>query len=119
MSDIKDIDNAKIREETEESLLLAINKANALQFTISTEGWKILVETFQDMKEDQLHELYRQTPGNEKAILAAHSVWFSVVHTLDEIVTAIDAAIHDGEVARQQLEELRTLGTDIEDTNWL
>ena len=83
-----------------------INKASSLSFTINTDGWQILLETFAEMKDAQLHELSLHNPGDEKSILAAHAVWFSTVHTLNHITEAIAGAIRSGESAKIELANL-------------
>jgi len=108
MSDeIVDVDSEKVLEKIEEQCLERINTANALAFTINTEGWSILLDTFEQMKHDQLEELSNQNPGDDKAILAAHAVWYSVVHTLDQIVDSVNSVIQDGAAAKQTLAEIR------------
>lgn len=108
MSDsIIDVDSEKVIEQLENQCLERINIANAISFTVGTEGWQILLDTFEQMKQDQLDELSSQVPGDEKAILAAHAVWYSVVHTLDQIVSSVDSAIQDGAAAKQTLVEIR------------
>jgi len=73
-----------------------VRKATALKITISTEGWGILLSTFEEMKENQLNELRKQSPGDEKAILAAHAVWAATEHTIDQILSAINTTIRQG-----------------------
>lgn len=113
MSDVLDVDpeqrNQLITEAEER-----INKASSLAFTTQTDGWRILLETFEDMKEEQLRELYRQTPGNDHDILAAHSVWFTTVHVLNEIQMAVSRAIRDGEQAKLDLVQLRQTPDEID-----
>lgn len=70
----------------------------------NTQGWEILLGTFENMKADQLKILSEVVPGDEKTILAAHSVWYSVVHALDEVIRAVDAAIQDGIEAKEGLD---------------
>lgn len=93
-------------QEFKELLEDKIHKSTALRLMVNTEGWGILLNTFNDMKENQLAELSSQIPGNEKGILAAHAVWYSVVHTLDQIVSAVTSAINEGDAARQELDLL-------------
>jgi hypothetical protein len=113
MSDeIIDVDNEKMLDQLEQQCLERINTANALTFTTGTEGWQILLDTFEDMKQNQLEELSNQTPGNDKAILAAHAVWYSVVHTLDQIVDSATSVIQDGVAAKQTLAEIRSQQID-------
>lgn len=90
-------------EESEEK----IKTATALSIMRGTDGWKILLDTFEEMKSNQLLELSRQQPGNEKAILAAHAVWAATVHTLDQVVDAVDTAINEGIEAQEFLESLK------------
>ncbi len=115
MSDIVDVDAEKVLDDLEQSCIEKINTANALSFTINTEGWKILLDTFEQMKHDQLEELSNQTPGDDKAILAAHAVWYSVVHTLDQIVDSVNSAIQDGFSAKQTLLEIHNAKIQRED----
>lgn len=93
----------KLREQSEEQ----IKVATALHIMRSTEGWQILLDTFEDMKQNQLDVLSKQRPGDEKSILAAHAVWAATVHTLDQIVEAIDQQIRLGEESRELLESLK------------
>ena len=116
MSDIQDIDSEKMFEKVESDCIEKINTANALAFTISTDGWSILLDTFEQMKQDQLDELSRQTPGDDKEILAAHAVWYSVVHTLDQIVSSVNSVIRDGNAAKQILAELHQQKPEDEET---
>jgi len=104
--DLVDVDSEKVLDNLAQECLDRINTASSLQFMKETEGWKILLETFEDMKHNQLQELGKQNPGNDKAILAAHAVWYSVVHTLDQIIDSVDAAIQDGFAAQQTLAEI-------------
>ena len=96
------------QQELIELLEDKVHKATSLRLMVDTDGWGILLETFQDMKENQLAQLSEQVPGNEKAILAAHAVWYAVVHTLDQIVFAVNSAISEGEAARRELELTNT-----------
>lgn len=107
-SDIVDVDSEKVLEQIELNCIDKINTANSISFMVNTDGWKILLDTFEQMKDDQLLELSNQVPGDEKAILAAHAVWYSVVHTLDQIVDSVNAVIQDGSAARQTLAELHS-----------
>lgn len=95
-----------------ENLEDLVHKSTALRLMVNTEGWEILLNTFQDMKESQLATLSKQIPGNEKAILAAHAVWYSVVNTLDQIVSAVEVAIQSGDAARQELDILNNTQED-------
>jgi len=106
MSDILDIDNENDKFLAITDAETRIQKASALQFMTQTEGWKILLAAFEDMAEDQLEELGRHRPGDDKQILAAHSVWYSVLHTLENIKTAVSSAIQDGEAAKVELAQL-------------
>lgn len=83
-----------------------INKANSLSFMQNTDGWSILLDTFEDMKDAQLHELAQHNPGDKESVLAAHAVWFSTVHTLNNILDAVAGAIRSGESARMELANL-------------
>lgn len=83
-----------------------ISKANSLAFMVNTEGWEIILSTIEDMKQSQLEHLSEQIPGDEKAILAAHSVWYTTLHTFDNLVNAVTTAINNGQTARQILAEL-------------
>ena len=105
--ELNDIDGEQLKQALVEEAEDRIRKATSLHFMISTEGWEILLNTFDNMKQDQLSQLSEQVPGNEKAILAAHAVWYAVVHTLDEIVGAVSSAIQDGETAKKELDVLR------------
>ncbi len=106
MPELVDIDSEKVLDKLAQDCLDRINTASSLRFMVETEGWKILLDTFEQMKQDQLDELSRQTPGDEKAILAAHAVWYSVVHTLDQIQDSVNSAIQDGYAAQQTLAEI-------------
>ena len=106
LDNLVDVDSEKVLDKLAQDCLDRINTASSLRFTIETEGWKILLDTFEQMKQDQLEELSRQPPGDDKAILAAHSVWYSVVHTLDQIQDSVNSAIQDGYAAQQTLAEI-------------
>src|SRR5579859_5847380 len=110
--DIHDADSEQLKEALQAEAEDRIRKATALLFMTQTEGWEILLNTFENMKTDQLDELSNQIPGNEKAILAAHAVWYAVVHTLDEIKTAVNTAIQDGEAAKKELDHLKNTPKD-------
>ena len=104
INDINPQDALKfITEEAEEK----VKTATALSIMRSTDGWKILLDTFEEMKNNQLRELSKQRPGDEKNILAAHAVWAATVHTLDQVVEAVDSAIHEGILAQDQLEGMK------------
>ena len=105
---IQDIDRQRAYEAQEQDALARINKANALSFTINTEGWEIIANTLEDMKDNQLEELSRQNPGNEKAVLAAHAVWYAVVGSINQLMSGIDLVIREVEIAKQELKELRS-----------
>ena len=115
--DIHDADSEQLKEALKAEAEDRIRKATALSFMIQTEGWEILLNTFENMKQDQLDVLSNQIPGNEKAILAAHSVWYAVVHTLEEVVGAINTAIQDGEAAKKELDHINHVPQ--QDDNWL
>jgi len=113
--EIVDIDSEKVLNDLEEQCLERINTANALSFTIGTEGWQILLDTFEQMKHDQLEELSNQVPGDEKAIIAAHAVWYSVVNTLDQNVYSVNSVIQNGTAAKQTLAEIRSQQINFEE----
>jgi len=92
-----------------------VKTATSLSILRGTDGWKILLDTFEQMKENQLSELSKQRPGDEKAILAAHAVWAATVHTLDQVVDAVNVAIQDGIEAQEFLESLKLLPKEQED----
>lgn len=94
-------------EETIELLEDKIRKATALRLMIDTEGWEILLETFEDMKQNQLVELSEAPLHNDALILKSHLVWRTTIHTLDQIVNAINNAVQTGEAARVELEILK------------
>ena len=81
--------------------------ATSLSIMRSTEGWQILLETFEEMKRNQLRELANQSPGDEKAVLAAHAVWSATVHTLNQVVNAVNMAVQEGIEAQEFLEALK------------
>ena len=103
---IEDVDAKEYLEQVKEDAELRIKKATALMMMKNTEGWEILLNTFENMKEKQLAILSKFHPGDEKAILAAHAVWYSVVNTLNEVVRAVDWAIKDGVDAKRNLDEI-------------
>lgn len=105
--EVIDYDSQKHLEDLREQSEEQIKVATALAIMKSTDGWKIILDTFEDMKQNQLDVLAKQRPGDEKSILAAHAVWAATVHTLDQIVEAIDTQIRLGEESRQLLESLK------------
>lgn len=114
MSDIMDVDSEELKKQLIAEAEDRMHKAAALAFTVQTDGWQILLDTFESMKEDQLVEMFRHTPGNDKEILAAHSVWFTTVHTLESIKSAINRAIQDGEQAKLDLVQLLAPPSEID-----
>lgn len=98
----------KVTEEANER----IKKATALMMLKNTEGWAILLNTFENMKVDHLKILEDTNPGDKEAVLAAHMVWYTVVHTLDEVVRALDGAINQGIEAKQELDNLNQVPPD-------
>jgi hypothetical protein len=87
-----------------------MNKASALQFLTQTEGWKILLTVFEDKKEAQIEELLSIPPGsaNEKDIIAAHTIAYTVAHTANDIVNSVSRAIQDGYAAQAEIQEVQT-----------
>lgn len=82
-----------------------MNKASALQFLTQTAGWSILLAVFEDKKDAQIAELLSIPPGsaNEKDIIAAHTVAYTVAHTANDIVNSVSRAIQDGYNAQAEL----------------
>jgi|SRR5215831_9620053 len=91
----------KVIEELTEN----VKRATALRIMVATEGWSILLTTFEELREKQLKELRNQIPGDEKAILAAHAVWAATEHTLDQIVSGVNLAIRQGAESEALLNE--------------
>jgi septation ring formation regulator EzrA len=102
-------------QNVEEQLLEQINTANALRFTLTTEGWDIIDKSFQSIEEDALTQLGEQQPGNDKAILAAFSVWYSVRNAYNNVKEAVSSAIQAGEMAKITLGEIRNIPNDNDD----
>lgn len=107
-----DSDSEEYAKQLKEDAESRIKKATALMLMKNTEGWEILVNSFEDMKLQQLQHLAKANPGDEKTVLAAHAVWYSVVHTLNEVVNAVDRAIRDGVEAKQSLDQLNNTEND-------
>jgi len=106
-------------EQLEKHLIDAINAANALQLTINTEGWEIIENSFESIESDALEQLGAQQPGNDKAILAAHAVWYSVKNAYLNVRRAVISAIKEGEQATITLAELHASKTETKDEDWL
>ena len=85
-----------------------IQKATALRMMVNTAGWEILLDTFEEMKKNQLEELSLLPIGDPKIPLA-HAVWAATVHALDQIVSAVNQAINNGESAKRELDILTGL----------
>lgn len=83
-----------------------IKKAHSLQYMKTSEGWGIVLEAFDDIEGKALHQLSEQQPGNDTAILAAHSVWYSVKHAYANVRKAVDDAILDGMQAAELLQDI-------------
>ena len=95
------------KDRLKELAIDRMNKASALQFMTSTEGWKILLSVFEDKKEAQIVELLNIPPGsaNEKDIIAAHTIAYTVAHTANDIVNSVARAIQDGYAAQSEIQE--------------
>ena len=93
-------------ERIKELAIDRMNKASALQFMTQTPGWEILLSAFEDKKESQIAELLNIPPGsaNEKDIIAAHTIAYTVAHTANDIVNSVARAIQDGYAAQQELQ---------------
>ena len=85
-------------EELKEATQDIIRKADALNFMVRSPGWEILISTLEDKKRMQIEELLRISPGssNEKDIIAAHTIAFTVSHMADDLVDSINRAIQEG-----------------------
>lgn len=83
-----------------------IQKAHALLYLKGTEGWKIVLTAFDDIERRSLEQLGTILPGDEKSILAAHAVWYSVKNAYANVRKAVDSAIADGAQASQFLSEI-------------
>jgi len=94
-------------ERLKELAVDRMNKASALQFMTQTPGWEILLAVFEDKKEAQIAELLNIPPGsaNEKDIIAAHTIAYTVAHTANDIITSVARAIQDGYNAQAELQE--------------
>ena len=105
---------------TREEALDRINKANALEFMIRTEGWGILIATLEDKKNFQIDQLIQLPPGNDESVLRAHAIAFAVAHTVDDVTISVENAIQDGRNAAQVLKELGEQNTEdeFEGINW-
>ena len=91
------------KSEEEEIAYQTITDANDIEFMTNQRGWSLLVESFEDRRNDAIRVLLEQVPGNEKAILAAHAVAVAVHQTIDGIISGLE------EVKRNKLEALRYL----------
>jgi hypothetical protein len=114
--DPRDVEPSDYAKAVQEDRNDRIKKATALMLMKNTEGWAILLSTFEDMKQKQLSVLAAVNPGDEKTILAAHAVWYSVVHALEEVVRAVDLAILDGIEAQRTSEG--EFPSDKDEENW-
>lgn len=67
-------------DESEETKLAhqAIRNAQDLEMTVSTPGWGIILDMFEDIKLEAENMALDQIPGNTEQIIAAHAVAFAV-----------------------------------------
>lgn len=104
--DLIDVDSIKVLQAAVEEAKEKVKSSTALKIMISTEGWGILLNTFEELKENQLRELAKQAPSDEKAVLAAYAVWSATVHTVNQIIDGINFVIKQGAEAEDFLSSL-------------
>ena len=65
--------------------------------------------------QEQIDILMETPPGNDADTLKLHAIAFAVSHTVDDVVTSVQAAIQDGRAARIALAELNNQSNEQEE----
>lgn len=110
IQDLNDFDGE--RQQIIEDCEDRINKAAQISFTINTEGWELIKSCLSSIEDDALDQLEEQMPGDDKSILAAHSVWYTAKKVHKHVLEAVYRAIQDGEQAKIELQQLRNQNQD-------
>lgn len=88
--------------EEEENSITQFHNGRSLQQLIMMPGWKVLMDAFEDHRQDAIKGLLNLNPWNKDAVLAAHAAAFAVNKTLDDIKWEVSKAIENS----QQLPEI-------------
>jgi hypothetical protein len=69
------------------------HNGRSLQQLVIMPGWEVLMETFEQKKQDATEELLKVNPGDKELVLAAHAVAYAVHQTLDNLKTEVFSSI--------------------------
>jgi hypothetical protein len=98
--------NAAITDADREEIQ-QFHNGRALQQLVIMPGWEVLMDTFNQKKQDAIEELLSINPGDKELVLAAHAVAYAVHKTLDnltrEVVYSIEAAKRLPDVLQERL----------------
>lgn len=96
--------------EEQESLYSDIQKGNALKQLKACQGWEILSETLEALRDQATNELVNTPPGDTDTVRAAHAVAYAVARTIDNLRSAVDEAILQADkYAPERLQEIETV----------
>lgn len=93
--------------EEDRHLLQQYHNGRALKQLVFMPGWKVLLDAFEQHKQDATDELLKINPGDKESVTAAHAVAYAVHQTLDnlrrEVENAIQLSEEVPEILRQNL----------------
>jgi ATP-dependent exoDNAse (exonuclease V) alpha subunit len=98
--------NHALTDEEKEAITQFYN-GRALQQMVIMPGWNVLMQAFEDHKQNALDELGEKNPADKELVLAAHAVWYAVRKTLDDIKYEVQAAIESSKQAPEILDRLK------------
>lgn len=71
------------------------HNGRSLQQLVIMPGWEVLMDTFEQKKQDATEELLKINPGDKELVLAAHAVAYAVHKTLDNLKIEVYSAIEN------------------------
>lgn len=73
------------------------HNGRSLQQLVIMPGWEVLMDTFEQKKQDAVDELLKINPADKELVFAAHAVAYAVHKTLDNLKIEVDTAIQNAQ----------------------